>query len=170
MCWNHDIIESKTLLKYALLSGKSFQIQELFKTQSGEENTSSGHFNPVGRLQQSGHLGSLPSLNRIRVSHQDTSDLVTSAPWLNKGVNRSSIKVHNGSSLLDPNGFKDPIFPQLFFLARDSSFFPVDVMCSLLDVHGNSIQRIPALYCPLCSAKYSIRRRDEMIWQNTRGR
>ena len=31
-----------------------------FKMQSGEESSSSGCFNPVGRLQQSGCLGSYP--------------------------------------------------------------------------------------------------------------
>ena len=30
--------------------GNSFPIQERLKTQSGEENSSSGCFNPVGRL------------------------------------------------------------------------------------------------------------------------
>ena len=33
--------------------GKSVWIQERLKTQSGEESSSSGCFNPVGRLQQS---------------------------------------------------------------------------------------------------------------------
>ena len=42
------------------MSGKSFRIKEHLKTQSGEENSSSGRFNPVGRLQQSGCLGSYP--------------------------------------------------------------------------------------------------------------
>ena len=36
-----------------VMSGKSFRIEERLKTQSGEENSSSGRFNPVGRLQQS---------------------------------------------------------------------------------------------------------------------
>ena len=38
------------------MSGKSFWIEERLKTQSGEENSSSGRLNPVGRLQQSGCL------------------------------------------------------------------------------------------------------------------
>ena len=39
------------------MSGKSFRIEEHLETQSGEENSSSGRFNPVGRLQQLGALG-----------------------------------------------------------------------------------------------------------------
>ena len=56
-----------------LMSGKSFRIEERLKTQSGEENSSSGRFNPVGRLQQyilliclqmlTGSLGKMPSLD-----------------------------------------------------------------------------------------------------------
>ena len=42
------------------VSGESFQIQEHLRTQSGEENSSFGCFNSVGRLQQSGCLGSYP--------------------------------------------------------------------------------------------------------------
>ena len=49
-----------TLPQYILLLGKSVWIQERLKTQSGEESSSSGRFNPVGRLQQSGCLGSYP--------------------------------------------------------------------------------------------------------------
>ena len=55
------------------MSGKSFRIEERLKTQSGEENSSSGHFNPVGRLQQyilliclqmfTGCPGNMPSLD-----------------------------------------------------------------------------------------------------------
>ena len=41
-----------TLTSPYLMSGKSFRIEERLKTQSGEENSSSGRFNPVGRLQQ----------------------------------------------------------------------------------------------------------------------
>ena len=48
------------LRNFQLMSGKSFRIEERLKTQSGEENSSSGRFNPVGRLQQSGCLGSYP--------------------------------------------------------------------------------------------------------------
>ena len=43
-----------------MMLAKSFQIQECLKTQSGEENSSSGRFNPVGHLQQSGCLGRYP--------------------------------------------------------------------------------------------------------------
>ena len=39
---------------------KSVWIQERLKTQSGEESSSPGRFNPVGPLQQSGCLGSYP--------------------------------------------------------------------------------------------------------------
>ena len=48
------------LRSFQLLLGKSVWIQERSKTQSGEESSSSGRFNPVGRLQQSGCLGSYP--------------------------------------------------------------------------------------------------------------
>ena len=48
------------LRQKGLMSGKSFRIEEHLKTQSGEENSSSGRFNPVGCLQQSGCLGSYP--------------------------------------------------------------------------------------------------------------
>ena len=43
-----------------LLLGKSVWIQERLKTQSGEESSSSGRFNPMGPLQQSRCLGSYP--------------------------------------------------------------------------------------------------------------
>ena len=49
------------LRSFQLLLGKSVWIQERLKTQSGEESSSSGCFNPVGRLQQSVRT----SLNRI---------------------------------------------------------------------------------------------------------
>ena len=45
------------LQSFQLLLGKFFRVQECLKTQSGEESSSSGHFNPVGHLQQSGALG-----------------------------------------------------------------------------------------------------------------
>ena len=48
------------LKKMKMILGKSFQIQERLETQSGEENSSSRRFNPVGRLQQSGCFGSYP--------------------------------------------------------------------------------------------------------------
>ena len=48
------------LRNFQVMSGKSFRIEERLKTQSGEENSSSGRFNPVGRLQQSGCLGNYP--------------------------------------------------------------------------------------------------------------
>ena len=48
------------LRNFQLLLGKSVWIRERLKMQSGEESSSSGRFNPVGRLQQSGCLGSYP--------------------------------------------------------------------------------------------------------------
>ena len=45
---------------FLLLLGKSVWIQDSLKTQSGEESSSSGRFNPVGPLQQSRCLGSYP--------------------------------------------------------------------------------------------------------------
>ena len=51
-CYNSELVNlAKLLRKHSLLLGKSIQIQEHLKLQSGEENSSSGHFNPVGRLQ-----------------------------------------------------------------------------------------------------------------------
>ena len=41
------------LRSFQLLLGKSVWIQEHLKSQSGEESSSSGRFNPVGHLQQS---------------------------------------------------------------------------------------------------------------------
>ena len=46
--------------KFPTIVGKSFRIEDRSETQSGEESSSSGCFNPVGRLQQSGCLGSYP--------------------------------------------------------------------------------------------------------------
>ena len=51
---------SQGLTIHINLLGKSVWIQECLKTQSGEDSPSSGRFNPVGRLQQSGCLGSYP--------------------------------------------------------------------------------------------------------------
>ena len=47
-----------------LLVGKSFQIQEHSQRQSGEENSSSGRFNHVGRLQQSSNIQMKNSLHQ----------------------------------------------------------------------------------------------------------
>ena len=53
LCNGTRIARDFGLQSLQLMSGKSFWIQEHIKTQSGEESSSSGHFNPVGCLQQS---------------------------------------------------------------------------------------------------------------------
>ena len=58
---HHVVITGKFQQVYSqLMSGKSFRVEERLKMQSGKENSSSGCFNPVGHLQQSGCLGSYP--------------------------------------------------------------------------------------------------------------
>ena len=44
---------------FSLMCGKFFRIQERLKTQSGEENSSSGRFNPV--FSSRGALGGQPT-------------------------------------------------------------------------------------------------------------
>ena len=46
--------------KFPNVVGKILSDSGAFKKQSGGESSSSGRFNPVGRLQQSGCLGSYP--------------------------------------------------------------------------------------------------------------
>ena len=48
------------------MSGRSFRSAGAIKTQSGEENSSSGRLKTVGSLQQSGCLGSDPSKKSLR--------------------------------------------------------------------------------------------------------
>ena len=58
---------------------------------------------------------------------------------------------HQGSSWVffaGSQGPQGPFFPTNVLPCKDPGFLPVDVMCSLLDMHGNSIQRILALYRP----------------------
>ena len=53
-----DCVRKIHLPMGSIVLGKSFRIKEHLETQSGEERSSSGHFNPVGRLQQLSCLGS----------------------------------------------------------------------------------------------------------------
>ena len=76
--------------------------------QSGEESSSSGHFNPACGLSSA-----------------------VGVPWE---------------------------LPSLNIPCKDPGFLPVDVMCSLLDMHGNSIQRILALYRPLVFCHMNLQR------------
>ena len=70
--------------------------------------------------------------------------------WASKGGlrclhNQSNIQVHHWSSLLDYKSFKNPSSSPKVLPPKDLCFLPIDGMCSLLDMHGNSILWIPAL-------------------------
>ena len=69
---------------------------------------------------------------------------MTSAPWANKGgpqwiQNQTSMKVHHWSSLLDLKGFKNLSPSPVVLPHKDPCLLPIDGVCSLLDMHGNSI-------------------------------
>ena len=97
------------------LLGKFFWIQECSKMQSGEES-SSGHFNH-------GSSSAVRVPWEIWLSHQDTSSLVTSAPWTNKGgprliQNRPALRFIMGLFCWISRGSRTLLFPQMFSLVK----------------------------------------------------
>ena len=71
------------LRSFQLMSGKSFRIQECLKTQSGEENSSFGRFNPVGCLQLLGQTKGVHNQSRVdqRTSGSIVDPLCLSEEW-----------------------------------------------------------------------------------------
>ena len=119
-----------------------------------DDSASLGRFDHGGRHQQIEVLRKevLPR-GRGWTSWCSTASHVTVASWANKGgprwiQNQTSIQVHHWSPLLDQKGFKNPSSSPIVLPPKDLCFLPVDGMCSLLDMHGNSIPIILVLDRP----------------------
>ena len=84
-----------------MLLGKSFQVQQHSKTQSSEESSSTGRFNPVGCLQQSGCLGKMLKLLKCPVEELSSPECVFEHSGIQKDFPNNSWKLRNPKSQFD---------------------------------------------------------------------